>query len=103
MDWKDRTSGKAENIPINNDLSMNDNIKPVSDWLKTYNQKYDILYVIIYHATKKDAPILEQGLLAGNGKRKNYGMSQNGYVYLATTPKMAEMFGSLAHNYSSCK
>ena len=52
----------------------------------------------MYHAAKKDAPVLEQGLLAGSGKRKNFGMSESGYVYLAATPQMAKMFGDMAHN-----
>jgi len=85
-------------IPINYDLTMEDNVKILADWLKTYNQKYDIHYVIMYHAAKFNIFVIEQGLLAGNNKRKNFGTSENGYVYLATTPKMAEMFGSMAHN-----
>ena len=98
MDWKDRTSGETAKIPLNYDLSMIDNTKHVSDWLKTYNQKYDIRYVVLYHAANKSAPILDEGLLAGNRKRKNFGISESGYVYLASTPKMAEMFGSMGHN-----
>jgi len=77
---------------------MSDRIKPISDWLKTYNQKYDIRYVVMYHAAKKDAPILEKGLLAGRNGRKNFGMSESGYVYLAASPGMAKMFGSMAFN-----
>lgn len=100
MDWSDRTNGKTEKIPVNLDLSMIENVKSISDWLKTYNQKYDIRYVVMYHAAGIEAPILDEGLLAGNGRRKNYGMSESGYVYLATTPKMAEMFGSMAYNDS---
>ena len=77
---------------------MDDNVKIVSDWLKNYKQKYDIRYVIMYHAARKDAPIEKEGILAGNIKRRNFYASERGYVYLATTPKMAEMFGSMAHN-----
>ena len=98
MDWKDRTSGKTEKIPINHDLTMAENSKHISDWLKAYNQKYDLRYVVMYHAANKNAPILDEGLLAGSSSRKTFGMSENGYVYLASTPKMAETFGSMAHN-----
>jgi len=77
---------------------MVENLKHISDWLKSYNQKYDIRYVVMYHAADINALILDEGLLAGNGKRKNFGMSESGYVYLAVTPKMAEMFGSMAYN-----
>lgn len=98
IDWKDRTDGKTAKIPINYDLSMSENVKVLADWLKAYNQKYDIRYVVMYHAAKVTAPVLERGLLAGNSNRKNFGMSENGYVYLAATPKMAQMFGDMAHN-----
>lgn len=77
---------------------MSENVKKIADWLKTYNQKYDFRYVIMYHAAGKDAPILEKGLLAGVSGRKNFSMSENGYVYLAVTPQMAKMFGDMAYN-----
>ena len=98
IDWKDRTTGRTEKIPTYNDLTMSESVKMIADWLRTYNQKYDIRYVIMYHAAKKNAPVLEQGLIAGSSRRKNFGMSENGYVYLATTPTMAKMFGDMAHN-----
>ena len=98
IDWKDRTTERTEKIPTYNDLTMSDGVKMIADWLRAYNQKYDIRYVIMYHAAKKDTPILEQGLVAGNSRRKNFGMSESGYVYLATTPNMAKMFGSMAHS-----
>ena len=77
---------------------MSENVKPVAEWIKAYNQKYDIRYVVMYHAAKKDAPVLEQGILAGSSRRKNFGMSESGYVYLAATPQIAKMFGDMAHN-----
>jgi len=98
INWKDRPDGKTATIPINHDLTMTENVKVIADWLKDYDQKYDIRYIVMYHAAKKTAPVLEQGLLAGNNRRKNFGMSESGYVYLATTPKMAQMFGDIAHN-----
>ena|GEM_PF-5232279 len=98
INWKDRTDGKTASIPIHHDLTMVENVKVIADWLKDYNQKYDIRYVVMYHAAKKGSPVLEQGLLTGNNKRKNFGMSESGYVYLATTPQMAQMFGDIAHN-----
>lgn len=73
-------------------------MKIVTKWLRSYKHKDTACYVIMYHATGKDVPVLEQGLLVGKGKRKNFGISDDGYVYLATTPRMAEMFGDLAYN-----
>ena len=99
--WKDRTNEKTDKIPINNDLPITDNLKIVADWIKTNNQKYIPCYAIMYHAAKKSASILEQGLLSGCTKRKNFSVSENGYVYLATTPNMAKFFGDIAHN-SDC-
>ena len=98
MDWTDRVSGRVAKVPINHNLTLIENTKHISDWLKDYNQKYDMRYVAMYHATSKDAPILDEGILAGNNKRKNFGMSESGYVYLASTPQMAASFGSMAHN-----
>ena len=85
MDWQDRTSGQVAKIPINNDLTIAESTKHISEWLKAYDQKYDIRYVAMYHAADKNAPILDEGLLAGNSKRKNFGTSESGYVYLAST------------------
>jgi len=100
IDWIDRTDGKTEKIPFDYGITMQDNIKIISDWMKSYNQKYDIRYVVMYHAAKKNAPVLEKGLLPGNSSRKNFGVSENGYVYLAVTPAMAKVFGDMAHNGS---
>jgi len=74
INWNDRVDGRTANIPINYDLTMADNVKAVADWLKNYNPKYDIRYVVMYHAAKKTAPVLEQGLMAGNNRRKNFGI-----------------------------
>lgn len=98
IDWKDRTDGKTVKIPLNYDLFMNDNVKFITDWIKSYNQKYEIRYVIMYHAANKNAPILERGLLAGKRNRKNFGMSESGYVYLAVNPQTAKIFGEMAYN-----
>jgi len=100
IDWKDRTDGKTEKIPFDYKLTMQDNVKIISDWMKSYNQKYDIRYIVMYHAAKNTASVLEKGLLPGNKSRRNFGMSKSGYVYLAVTPVIAKTFGDMAHNGS---
>jgi len=97
LDWTDRVSGKVAKVPIQHDLTLIENTKHISDWLKDYNQKYDMRYIAMYHATSNNAPILDEGILAGNSRRKNFGMSESGYVYLASTPQMAASFGSMSN------
>jgi hypothetical protein len=89
---------QAENIPLNRDFTPEANVKIVSDWLQARRRKYSNHCAVMYHAAKKDAPILKEGLLAGTGRRKNFHISESGFVYLATSPQMAEMFGSMAYN-----
>ena len=50
----------------------------------------------MYHATGKDVPVLEQGLLAGHRNRRNYLLSESGYVYLSPNPNYAKGFGDKA-------
>ena len=56
MDWTDRVSGKVAKVPIQHDLTLIQNTKHISDWLKDYNQKYDMRYVAHVPRNKQRCP-----------------------------------------------
>lgn len=98
IDWSDRTNEKVMKIPLRYDLPLKENVKNIIKWLKDYKQNSTGTnhYVIMYHATGKDTPITEKGLLAGQNNRKNFRTSESGYIYLSPNPNYAKGYGDIA-------
>jgi len=95
IDWSDRYSGEVVKLPIDYSLPFSENVKNISKWLKAHSQKNPACYVVMYHATGKDSPVFEQGLLAGCSKRRTSSISESGYIYLSVNPNYARGYGKL--------
>ena len=56
-------------------------------------------YVLMYHGTSCENPIMEQGLKRTKNSTKKSLQSQTGYVYLTVYPSMAKTFAEMAYPY----
>ncbi len=70
-------------------------------WMKQHGSRFSSTYTVMYHATDKDIPVMEEGLLPTSRTRHRFNQSENGYVYLATTPELAKGFGDVGNNGDS--
>jgi hypothetical protein len=57
-------------------------------------------YVILYHGTDAENPIMEEGLKRTTKKTKKSLQSQTGFVYLSIFPSMAKKFGEIGYPYA---
>lgn len=70
-------------------------IKEFNKFLNTHKEHY----VLLYHGTSSQIPVLNQGLYKTSQKTKKSLQSQSGFVYLSIFPDMAKTFGKMAYPY----
>ena len=103
FNWQDRVAygDRVSRVPIDNNISFNENLVAVSNWLKEAAQKpYLPTYAIMYHGTSKDFPILDEGIYKSLGGT-NSPNSEKGFVYLTTEPNIAKNFADKFYDYNS--
>lgn len=101
--WQDRIvmGDRVIEIPIDGDVVTEDKIRHIKTWLKESIDPYATVYVTMYHGTAATHPIFEQGILPTTKSNRKNSTSEMGYVYLATTPTRAKMFGDLRNESGS--
>lgn len=96
--WSDRI-GNAEIIDIPDGVSPKEMTKHINSSKDIYRPKY----IKLYHGTHPQHPIESEGLKPTSANRRKSLQSSSGYVYLATTPEKAKMFGDLGNGINNSK
>ena len=97
--WQDRVvlGDNVVELPLDHGLVTAEKVKSMRDFIRKNKNLYLPTYVVMYHSTAKNLPILEQGLKPTTYHRRRSYQSESGYVYLAVTPERAKMYGDLGN------
>ena len=98
---KSHTFQNIEKLPFEEGVPSQIKVQNMKNWLNNNNDKYNLKYVVMYHGTGVNIPILEQGLKPTSITRRRSYQSTSNYVYLANTPQRAKLFGDLGNSSKS--
>jgi hypothetical protein len=79
--------------------SDNHSDKELKEFKKKLRKNKGEDYVLMYHGTSCNNPIMEQGIKRTKNSTKKSLQSQTGYVYLTVYPTMAKTFAETAYPY----
>lgn len=99
--WAQFISVSVLPLPFEEGLPTADKLADMKAWLAKHGSRFTPTYAVLYHATAGDVPVMEMGLLPTSADRRRFQQSENGYVYLATTPERAKSFGDVGNNVDS--
>ena len=68
-------------------------------WLSLHRNDY----VVLYHGTSANIPVMTEGLRKTSLKTKRSIQSETGYVYLSLWPDSARTFGEISYPYDDVK
>ena len=88
----------VQNYIYNDDPSDKD-INMFNRWLSLHRNDY----VVLYHGTSANIPVMTEGLRKTSMKTKKSIQSETGYVYLSLWPDSARTFGEIAYPYDDVK
>lgn len=96
--WAQFASGPVLPLPFEEGLPTADKLADMKAWLAKHGSRFTPTYAVLYHATDRDVPVMEMGLLPTSTARRRFQQSEGGYVYLAATPERAKSFGDMGSN-----
>ena len=78
---KSHTFQNIEKLPFEEGVPSQIKVQNMKNWLNNNNDKYNLKYVVMYHGTGVNIPILEQGLKPTSITRRRSYQSTSNYVY----------------------